>query len=95
MPLTAKGNKIMNSMRQEYGAKKGTSVFYASRNKGTIKDVDPESSHEKHKKIIHARRAMEDTLREQEDALLSGGTSAEDNSGVDDRKHGKLRHKGK
>jgi hypothetical protein len=44
MPLTAKGNKIMSAMRSQYGEKKGTSVFYASRNKGTIKGVDPESS---------------------------------------------------
>lgn len=88
MPLTAKGNKIMDKMRSEYGAKKGTSVFYASRNKGKITNVDPESSHhEKHKKIIHARRAMEDTLREQEDALLGNDPEEE--------KRDKLKNKGK
>jgi len=27
-------------MRKKYGKKKGTSVFYASRKKGTIKGVD-------------------------------------------------------
>jgi hypothetical protein len=43
MPLTAKGSKIMSAMKRQYGAKKGESVFYASRNKGTIKGVDPES----------------------------------------------------
>lgn len=37
MPLSKKGTKIMSSMRKEYGKKKGTSVFYASSNKGTIK----------------------------------------------------------
>src|SRR5262252_11179185 len=41
MPLTAKGNKILANMRKEYGSKKGTSVFYASRNKGTITGVEP------------------------------------------------------
>jgi hypothetical protein len=41
MPLTAKGTKIMANMTKEYGAKKGKQVFYASRNKGTIKGVDP------------------------------------------------------
>ena len=37
MPLTAKGRKIKASMRKHYGKKKGTSVFYASQNAGTIK----------------------------------------------------------
>lgn len=41
MPLTAKGNKIMQNMKQEYGSKKGESVFYASRNAGKISGVDP------------------------------------------------------
>lgn len=44
MPLTDKGQKIMSAMKDQYGDKKGESVFYASRNKGTISGVDPESS---------------------------------------------------
>lgn len=40
MPLTKKGKKIMANMKKEYGKKKGTSVFYAARNKGSIKGVD-------------------------------------------------------
>ena len=45
MPLTAKGEKILNSMTAPpgeggYGSKKGEQVFYASRNKGTITGVD-------------------------------------------------------
>lgn len=40
MPLKKKGKKIMSAMKKEYGAKKGTSVFYASKNKGTIKGVE-------------------------------------------------------
>ncbi len=40
MPLTAKGKKILSSMKKEYGAKKGTSVFYASENSGKIKGVE-------------------------------------------------------
>jgi hypothetical protein len=44
MPLNAKGQKIMAAMKQQYGEKKGERVFYASRNKGKIKGVDPESS---------------------------------------------------
>ena len=39
MPLTEKGEKVMKSMKQEYGEKKGESVFYASANKGTITGV--------------------------------------------------------
>ena len=40
MPLTKKGKKILSSMRKSYGKKRGTSVFYASANKGTIKGVE-------------------------------------------------------
>lgn len=40
MPLNKKGTKIMSAMKKEYGKKKGKSVFYASRNKGTIKKVE-------------------------------------------------------
>lgn len=36
MPLTKKGQKIKAAMTEEYGAKKGKQVFYASQNKGTI-----------------------------------------------------------
>lgn len=39
MPLTKKGQKIKSAMTKEYGTKKGTSVFYASANKGTIKGI--------------------------------------------------------
>jgi len=40
VPLTKKGNKIKRAMMKTYGKKKGTRVFYASANKGTIKGVD-------------------------------------------------------
>lgn len=39
MPLTKKGKSILRTMMEEYGKKKGTQVFYASVNKGTIKGV--------------------------------------------------------
>jgi hypothetical protein len=40
MPLTKKGETILGKMMQEYGAKKGKSVFYASINKGTVKGAE-------------------------------------------------------
>jgi hypothetical protein len=40
MPLTKKGAKIKKAMAEEYGARKGERVFYASKNAGTIKGVD-------------------------------------------------------
>lgn len=40
MPLTKKGSKIKRAMTKKYGPKKGTKVFYASRNKGRIKGVE-------------------------------------------------------
>lgn len=39
MPLNKKGKKIKRAMQKEYGKKKGSTVFYASENKGTIKGV--------------------------------------------------------
>jgi hypothetical protein len=47
MPLTAKGEKILASMIAQYGKKKGTQVFYASRNAHKITGVDPESKEKK------------------------------------------------
>jgi hypothetical protein len=38
-PLTEKGAKILSAMKKEYG-EKGESVFYASKNVGTISGVD-------------------------------------------------------
>ena len=40
MPLTKKGKTILRSMMEEYGSKKGTSVFYASINKGNVKGAE-------------------------------------------------------
>ena len=53
MPMTKKGSKIMKAMKKQYGAKKGKGVFYASRNKGTIKDVDKDKMHRR--AVIHMR----------------------------------------
>jgi len=39
MPLNKKGIKIEAAFEKEYGAKKGKSIFYATVNKGKIKDV--------------------------------------------------------
>lgn len=44
MPLTSKGEEIKSNMENEYGKKKGESVFYASANKGTIKGVHNDRS---------------------------------------------------
>ena len=42
MPLTAKGEEILSAMQKQYGSEKGKSVFYASKNAGTITGVDSE-----------------------------------------------------
>jgi len=39
MPLTKKGKKIKRAMEEQYGKEKGEQVFYASQNKGKIKDT--------------------------------------------------------
>ena len=43
MPLTNKGKKIMRAMKSQYGSEEGKKVFYASKNKGTIKGVEDET----------------------------------------------------
>ena len=53
MPLTEKGKKIENAMEKEYGEKKGKSVFYASKNKGTIKGVEGKKHKMVHKMAKH------------------------------------------
>ena len=50
MPLTKKGDKIKRAMDREYGDKKGTQVFYASRNAGKISGVDKAKPKAKAKK---------------------------------------------
>lgn len=39
MPLSAKGMKIRQVMRKEYGRKKGDRIFYASENKNKIRGL--------------------------------------------------------
>jgi hypothetical protein len=40
MPLTAKGTEIKAALTKEYGEKKGESVLYAGKNKGTFTGID-------------------------------------------------------
>lgn len=40
MPLTKKGAKVLAELKQEYGPKKGESVFYALINSGKLKGVE-------------------------------------------------------
>jgi len=47
MPLNQKGKKIMKSMKAQYGDKKGEQVFYATKNKGKIKNVEKKSRKKK------------------------------------------------
>jgi len=39
MPLSAKGMKIRQAMRREYGRKKGDKIFYATENKNKIRGL--------------------------------------------------------
>lgn len=47
MPLNTKGKKIKAAMEKEYGKEKGSKVFYASENKGSIKGVKRTKGREK------------------------------------------------
>ena len=50
MPLNEKGQKILKSMKEQYGSEKGKRVFYASKNKGSIEGVEKERQKKKHGK---------------------------------------------
>lgn len=50
MPLNKKGKKIMDAMRKEYGGD-ADEVFYASKNKGTIKGVEKSNRRKALKKM--------------------------------------------
>ena len=50
MALNKKGKKIMKSMKEQYGKKKGETVFYASKNKGVIKGVEKTKKRSKNAK---------------------------------------------
>ena len=54
MPLTKKGEKILQSLMREYGAAKGRSVFYAGIKSGRFKGA--ESTRARHKAKPEARR---------------------------------------
>ena len=47
MPLTAKGKKLKKKFKEQYGKKKGQSVFYAMENSGKLKDVKKKNSRNK------------------------------------------------
>jgi hypothetical protein len=40
MPLTPKGKKIKRALTARYGKKRGTSILYAGKNKGTFTGID-------------------------------------------------------
>ena len=47
MPLTAKGKKLKKKFREQYGDKKGDSIFYAMENSGKLKGVKKKTSRSK------------------------------------------------
>jgi hypothetical protein len=79
MPLTEKGGEIMGAMKKQYGEEKGKSVFYASKNKGTISGVDKRKDAEEQgqeqeqqlpvpEQLARAENELESLEREQEQA---------------------------
>jgi len=52
MPNTKKGKKILHKMEEEYGAKKGESVFYASIEKGKLKGTGTKTEARKRGKKV-------------------------------------------
>jgi hypothetical protein len=57
MPLTNKGEKIMESMKRTYGGKKGEEVFYATRNAGKITGVEETEELKKGGRVRKTRKS--------------------------------------
>lgn len=66
MPLTDKGEKIMASLKEEYGAERVEQVFYAGANKGTFTGVHDGSEEEKFREVS----AKMDALLSRADAFF-------------------------
>ena len=56
MPLTDKGEKIMESMKRIYGGKKGEEVFYATANAGKITGVEEKAKGGRIRKAVKSSR---------------------------------------
>lgn len=63
MPLTKTGKKVMKGMVEQYGAKKGKEVFYASINKGV------KGSSQWHKKKQTANNPMHTSMTTNTDPM--------------------------
>ena len=61
MPLTAVGNTVMKYLKKKHGAKKGSSIFYASINKG-IAGSDKWHKIEGKKGKVHKNRFSESLM---------------------------------
>jgi hypothetical protein len=48
MPLTEKGKKVLASMKNQSGSKKGEEVFYASINAGKLRGAEASKRKRKH-----------------------------------------------
>lgn len=74
MPLSEKGEKIKSAMEKQYGEEKGESVFYASKNKGTITGVDAvpcsPAMREKANKMLDSIIADFDTIKTSLDSIM-------------------------
>lgn len=89
MPLTAKGETILEKLEAEYGSEKGKSVLYAGKNAGTFSGIDAASRADAVRSLCDAVAAMCDRMdariarRDAEDVKRFhryGGTQSEDPS---------------
>ena len=63
MPLNKKGKKIMKAMKTTYG-KDAKAVFYASKNKGTIKNVEKKIDEQISESVKNSLEAPEPPSKE-------------------------------
>jgi hypothetical protein len=57
MPLTSKGKKVMKSMKQTYGGKRGEQVFYATANAGKLSGVEKKQELKKGGKVAKTSKS--------------------------------------
>lgn len=96
-PLTEKGEKIMESMKEQYGEKEGEKVFYASKNKGTISGVDSKTKDSYNVTFTYGNKTenIEVAGNNEAEATANAKSKIENGIGLSDYKITKVERSGK
>ena len=92
MPLTAKGKKLKKKFKEQYGKKKGESVFYAMENSGKLKKVVKARGGKDMGKVAGATRAarndrdIANRMAQTQQAAINKNKSFQDTKSIKDTK---------